>query len=396
MHQIYEKARLLTEKMVAWRRQIHENPEPGAEQPQTVALVTEVMQNIGLAPEQLGGGVAALIQGERPGKTILLRADMDALPMSEESGLAFSSKVKGAAHTCGHDLHTAMLLGAAQILSENRASICGAVKLMFQPGEEVGKGARQMIAAGILENPSVDASLGIHTLIASDVPSGKIALSPGPSLASSDLFRITVTGKGCHGSRPETGVDPINILCHIHTLLQTIISREKPQIEGAVLTIGEISAGSAPNIIPNDGYMTGTIRAFNSDVRMLIKRRVIEIAEGAATMLGGAAKVEFLSEMPPLCNDAEMASEMTTYMREVLGEENVVPMPARMASEDFAEVTTRVPGIFMRLSMGSVKEGYCYGGHHPKVIFDEGAMPAGAAAYAYGALRWLEKHSGLQ
>lgn len=393
MHRIYERAELLNEKMIAWRRQIHENPELGVEQPKTVALVTEVLRSMGLAPQQLGGGVTALIQGEQPGKTILLRADMDALPMDEESGLTFSSKVKGAAHTCGHDMHTAMLLGAAQILMENRASLHGCVKLMFQPGEEVGKGARQMLAAGILEDPVVDAAFGIHTMIASDVPSGKIALSPGPTLASSDLFRITVTGRGCHGSRPEQGIDPINILCHIHTLLQTINSREKPQKEGAVLTIGQISAGNAPNIIPNGGYMTGTIRTFDSDVRALIKKRMVEIAEGTAAALGGSAKVEYSSELPPLCNDAEMTREMLGYMGEVLGEENVVPMASRLASEDFAEITTRIPGIFARLSMGSREEGYCYDGHHPKVVFNESAMPAGAAAYAYGALRWLEDHS---
>lgn len=394
MHRVYERATSLAGQITAWRRRVHENPELGTEQPQTSALVMEALRNMGLTPQQLGGGVVAVIEGDRPGKTILLRADMDALPMDEESGLPFSSKVRGAAHACGHDMHTAMLLGAAQILTENRAVIHGAVKLMFQPGEEIGKGAGQMLAAGLLQNPPVDAAFGIHTLIASDVPSGKMALSPGPTLGSSDGFRITVSGKGCHGSRPETGIDPINILCHVHGLLQTIISRERPQLQGAVLTIGEISAGCAPNIIPNDGYMTGTVRAFSGDVRTLIKKRIVEITEGTAAALGGAANVEFFSEMPPLCNDAGMTDEMAVYMREVLGSENVVPMPPRLASDDFAEVTAQVPGVFMRLSMGSQEEGYWCGAHHPKVIFDESAMPAGAAAYAHGALRWLEKHSG--
>lgn len=393
MHTFYQRSQELKNELIAWRRQIHESPELGLDLPKTVALVADALEKMGLAPRKMGGGVVAVVEGGKPGKTILLRADMDALPMEEESGLPFASKVKGAAHTCGHDMHTAMLLGAAQILAENREALCGRVKLMFQPGEEVGRGARQMLNAGLLQDPPVDAAMGIHTLIATDVPSGAIALSPGPTLSSSDLFRIEVTGKGCHGSRPETGIDPINILCHIHTLLQTINSREKPQQQPAVLTIGEISAGKAPNIIPDSGYMTGTIRTFRPEIRSLVKRRLKEIAEGTAAMLGGSATVSFSAELPPLCNDETLTAEMTGYMKEILGEENVVPMPARMASEDFAEVTACVPGTFMRLSMGSKDEGYCYDGHNPKVVFDEGAMSAGAAAYAYGALRWLEVHA---
>lgn len=393
MQRFYERAKELNEQIIAWRRQIHENPELGLEQPKTVALVSEALKKMGLEPKEMGGGVVALIQGSQPGKTILLRADMDALPMEENSGLPFASKIPGAAHTCGHDMHTAMLLGAAQILSENRESLHGCVKLMFQPGEEVGLGASQMLDAGVLENPHVDVAMGIHTLIATDVPSGKIALSPGMTLSSSDVFRIDVTGKGCHGSRPEVGVDPINILCHIHTLLQTINSREKPQQQPAVMTIGEFFAGKAPNIIPNSGYMTGTIRTFQPEVRSLVKRRLQEISEGTAATLGGTATVTFSAGMPALCNNEALTEEMIGYLKELLGEDGVVPMPARMASEDFAGVTERVPGVFMRLSMGSKEEGYCYDGHHPKVVFDEAAMPAGAAAYAYGAFRWLELHA---
>lgn len=393
MYRIYERAQAMSHQLVAWRRQIHAHPELGVDQPETTALVVEALRSMGLEPRLLGGGVTALIQGDKPGKTLLLRADMDALPMEEESGLPFASQVKGAAHTCGHDMHTAMLLGAAQLLVEERASLCGCVKLMFQPGEEVGRGARQMLDAGILTEPRVDAAFGLHTLIASDVPTGSLALSPGPTLASSDLFRITVTGRGCHGSRPEQGIDPINILCHIHTLLQTITSREVPQKEAAVLTIGQISAGNAPNIIPNEGYMTGTIRTFNSEVRSLIKQRMTALAEGTATALGGTAVVEYSASCPPLCNNEALTQELLGYCRELLGEKNVVPMASRLASEDFAEVTNRVPGAFARLSMGSRAEGYCFDGHHPKVVFNESAMPVGAAVYAYGALRWLEVHS---
>ena len=176
-------------------------------------------------------------------------------------------------------------------------------------------------------------------------------------------------------------------------MLQTINSREKPQQQPAVLTIGAISAGAAGNIIPNSGYMLGTIRTFQPEVRELVKRRLTEIAEGVTATLGGTVKVTFDAGTPPLSNDEAMTEEMLGYLRELLGEDQVVPMPPRLASEDFAEVTTRVPGIFLRLSTGSIEEGYCFAGHHPKVRFDEAAMPSGAAAYAYGAFRWLESHA---
>ena len=390
--QIYDRALSLQEDMIHWRREIHQHPELGVDQPDTAALVSRALREMGLEPKEIGGGIVAMISGGRPGKTILLRADMDALPMQEESGLPFASKVDGAAHTCGHDMHTAMLLGAAQILSEAKGELHGQVKLMFQPGEEVGLGARQMVDAGLLEDPAVDAAMGIHTIIASDIPSGSIALSPGPSLSSSDLFKIEVFGKGCHGSRPEVGIDTVNIMCHIHTMLQTINTREIPQKEAAVLTIGQIAAGDAPNIIPGYGYMTGTIRTFLPEVRALVKRRLVEISESIAKTMGGSAKVTFNSELEPLINDEDLTVEMIGYLKELVGEDRVLPMPSRMASEDFSAVTGRVPSTFMRLSMGSKEQGYIYDGHHPKVVFDEAAMPAGAAAYAYGAFRWLENH----
>ena len=393
MHPFYEKALSLQDKMVAIRRHIHANPEIGPQQPETSALVISELKKMGLEPKVVGHGVVALVEGAYPGKTVLIRGDMDALPMPEESGLPFASKVPDMNHACGHDIHTTTLLGAAEILAANRDTMHGTVKLMFQPGEEVGAGARQMLAEGLLENPKVDVAMGMHTMIASNVPSGKIALSPGATLASSDAFRIDIQGKGSHGSRPEEGVDPIHILNQIYFLLHTLLTREKPAQAPCVVTVCEIKSGSAPNIVPDTGYMRGSIRAYDNELRNKIKRRIVEIAESTATLLGGTAKVSFTMGLPPLINNDALTVETLGYLRELLGEENVVPMPARMASEDFAEVTALVPGTFMRLSAGSIDEGYVYGGHHPKVVFDESAMPAGAAAYAYCAYRWLEEHS---
>ena len=393
MNEILEMAEEIKPALIEWRRRIHENPEVGMDLPKTVGMVERELLEMGYHPQRCGGGVVAVLEGEFSGKTLLLRADMDALPMKEESGLPFTSKAENAAHTCGHDTHTAMLLGAALMLMKNRNRVRGRVKLMFQPGEEIGKGALTMIEAGLLENPRVDAAMGLHAMVAAGLDSGKIGWYEGPALASADIFRIEVVGTGTHGSRPETGVDPINILCHIQNTLQTINSREKLQLEPVVLTVCQIAAGDAPNIVPERGFMTGTIRTYNQELREFVKRRLVEISEGTAKLLRGEAKITFTSGMLPTINNSILCNELAGYFRELVGSEKVVNIPSQMASEDFSEVMTRVPGAFFRLGMGSLKEGYIYNGHNPKVLFDEDALPAGAAVYAYGALRWLEEHA---
>lgn len=392
MKQFYQRALNLNEELVGWRRALHRRPEVGLELPETVALVHGALQSMGYEPRRVGGGVVAVADGGNPGRTFLLRGDMDALPMPEESGLPFASEFPDAAHTCGHDTHTAMLLGAAKLLMEHKSEIAGRVKLVFQPGEEVAAGARQMVEAGVLDNPKVDACMAVHQLIATDLPTGTLACAAGPNLASTDLFTVEVTGKGCHGSRPETGIDAVNILCHIHTMLQTITTREKPQQSPAVMTIGHLSAGSAPNVMPNSGFMSGTIRAFDEGVRAQMKRRLVEIAEGTARALGGEAKVTFSVGIPATVCDPAVALPMFDYLKELMGEDGVVIQPPRMASEDFSEFTRRAPGVLVRLSFGSRDEGYTVDAHHPGVIFNEAALPVGAAAYAYGALRWLACH----
>lgn len=390
MHTIYQEAMAIKDQVIGWRRAIHQNPEVGMDLPNTVALVYDALQDMGYEPRRVAGGVVAYLEGDKPGKTFLLRGDMDALPMPEETDLPFASQVPNAAHTCGHDIHTATLLGAAKILMAHKNEIKGRVKLVFQPGEEVAAGAKAMVEAGVLDN--VDACMALHTLVANEIPTGTLTCAPGPNLASTDLFRIEVTGKGCHGARPETGVNVINILCHIHTLLQTICTQEKPQQSPAVVTVGRIEAGSAPNVLPGTGFMEGTVRAFDPDVRSMIKRRIEEVAVGAAKMLRGEAKVVYSSGIPAVICDEEVATSMLGYMKELAGEEMVRVQAPRMASEDYAEFTMRVPGVFVRLSCGCPEEGYTVDAHNPKVVFNEEAIPVGAAAYAYGAIRWLECH----
>ena len=392
MNDILKRAEELKPEIIAWRRHIHENPEVSAVLPETSAYVMTELKKMGYEPTECGGGVTAVLEGDPNGKVFLLRADMDALPMAEESGLPFSSKNPKAAHTCGHDTHTARLLGAAKILMENKDKVKGRVKFMFQPGEEGYNGCKQMIAAGILENPKVDAAMGIHSATAQEHPTGHVMYCNGPSMASADAFKITVTGKGAHGARPENGIDPINILCHIHSALQTINSRERPQQEPLILTIGQLVAGDACNIIPNSGFISGTIRAFNQDVRMLAKRRFIEIVEGITATFGGKVDIEWTTEMAPTINNIPQTDELVGYVKEMLGEDKVHCIPAGMGSEDFSEVMLAVPGSYLRVSLGSNDEGYTYGGHNPKVCFNEEGLPVGSAVYAYTAMSWLANH----
>lgn len=389
----FERAQELKEELLGWRRHIHAHPEAGPAQPETVEFVMRTLESFGLMPQKLGGGVVALVEGEKPGKTILLRADMDALYMDDESGLPFASQVPGMNHACGHDMHTAMLLGAAKILSERRNEICGTVKLCFQPAEELGSGAKQMLAAGLMEDPKVDVALGLHMAVAANDPAGTLAFSPGVTLVANDMFTITVHGMGSHGARPETSVDPINIICHIHQLLQSINSREVSCKETFVLSICHIGGGATANSIPDEAFLRGTLRTFGGETREFIKRRIVEIAEQTASMMRGSAEVKFDIELAPVINDPVLTQEMEGYMREIFPAEKIAPMPTRMGAEDFSYISARVPSLFVFLSGGSREEGYTVGTHNPKVLFSETGLPVGAATTAHCAIRWLKDHA---
>lgn len=389
MKELLEQARALAPEIVRWRRHIHENPEVGGDLPDTCAYVTDELKKMGYQPYPVGGGVVAMLDGDPDGKVILLRADMDALPLVEDTGEPFSSKRPGAMHACGHDTHTAMLLGAAKLLMDNRDKVHGRVKFMFQPGEEGYKGALHMVEAGLLEDPHVDAAFGMHSAPASDFETGTVIHTIGPANASADGFRITVHGRGSHGSRPEDGIDPINVLAHIVIALQAINSRERNQKEPLILTCGQISAGTAENIIPESGFITGTIRAFNQEVREQAKRRLVEISDLTARTFGASAEVEWYTEFAPTINDIPLTEELDGYTRELLGDDQVKIQPAQMGSEDFSEVMLRVPGTFFNLSLGSKAAGYTFGAHNPKVRHDEAGLPVGSAVYANIAIEWL-------
>ncbi len=387
----YKRALELKDEIIEDRRFIHAHAETGLNLPETKAYVMEKLKEYGITPVECGYGVTATLG--HGGKVLLLRADMDALPMPEESGEPFACKSGQAAHACGHDFHAAMLLTAARMLKENEDALKGTVKLMFQPAEETFEGSKNMIEHGILENPEVDAALAYH-VSPGKMPVGLYMYNDKDTMMYSvDGFRITVKGKGSHGAYPHAGVDPINIGVHIHLALQELIARESDPSHACVLTIGKFEAGTAANIIPDTAVLEGTIRTNNKDARALLVRRMKEVAAKTAEVYNGTAEVTMISEVPPLVCDTEMTDEIVSYMN-AMDIPGLTPYPgvSASASEDFAVIAEKVPSTFMYLSAGFMDERGEYPAHHPKVQFNEEVCPIGAACLAECAVRWLAAH----
>lgn len=399
---LLEAAKQLEPQLQEWRRTLHRHPEVGFDLPQTKALVQKALTEMGYAPQDCGKcGVLALAGGKKPGKVILLRGDMDALPLQEESGEAFASEVPGKMHGCGHDMHTAMMLGAAKLLKEHEDEIEGTVKLEFQPAEEIFQGSPDMIANGLLENPRVDAAVMFHVLGGMPIPAGVVLVPAcgGITMASCEQYHIVVHGKGGHGSMPENCIDPITAAAHIHIALQEINARELSQNDFGVLTTGRFAAGAASNVIPDTAEMWGTIRTTDPDNKTgaFIRQRMTEISEGVAKTFRCTAEVEFSDYCPCMMVDKALAQDAMTYMTDLLGKGamDMAPLTGGKpggGSEDFAFVSHEVPTVSMFLACGSPERGYRYGQHHPKVRFDDSVLWEGSAAYSYFALRWLEGH----
>ena len=386
----YEQALERREETVAHRRWLHSHAEVGLNMPKAQAYVMEQLRNYGLEPRPCGHGVTAEL-GREGGRTLLLRADMDALPMPEESGESFACPTGTEAHTCGHDFHAAMLLTAAKLLKEQESKLSGRIRFMFQTAEETFEGARDMMAHGILDG--VDGALAYH------VGSGRMPVglfmynSGGTMMYSVDGFRITVHGQGAHGAYPHSSIDPINIGVHIYLALEALIAREAAPSKACVLTIGSFSAGSAPNIIPDTAVLQGTLRTDDSASREKLVRRLKEAVQGTTAVFGGSAEIEMISQVPPLVCDAAMTEEMVGYMQE-LPVPGLTPVPdmSASASEDFAVIAEKVPSVFMYLSAGYLDERGDAPAHNPRVRFNEEVCPIGSACLAHCAVRWLEKN----
>ena len=403
--ELLQEAAGYEKQLVENRRYLHTHPGTGFEIAETLAYVKQELINMGYEPKECGkAGLVATAGDKNPGKVFLIRGDMDALPIKEEAEVGFPS-VNGKMHACGHDMHTAMMLGAAKLLKAHEAEISGTVKLMFQPAEEIFEGSHDMIEAGVLRNPDVDAALMIHVMAGLPVPAGTvIACDGGVSAPAADYFNIHVQGKGCHGSMPNNGVDPITVAAHIITGLQEIQSRELGLSEEAVLTIGTIQAGKAANVIPDTAEMSGTIRTYDENVRSFLKERMTDMVSAIASAFRATATVSFGSGCPTLLNNPDLAVCTARYVKELLGPAKAFTAgqlnamsgagkaPKSTGSEDFAYVSQEVPSIMLALAAGHPDKGYCYPQHHPKAKFDESVLPSGSAVYAYTAMRWLEEH----
>lgn len=393
MIDILEKALSMKEELIQIRREIHKNPEVGDNLPKTKEYVMSKLKEYGYEPKEIcKSGIVTTIEGKKPGKVFLLRADMDALPVHEETECSFKS-TNGNMHACGHDMHTTMLLGAAKILGDYKSEIEGTIKLVFQPNEEGFGGAKAMIKAGVLENPKVDAAMAIH--VNSGTPTNTVLYGLGTNIAGCIIFRIVVNGVGCHGAMPETGVDPINIAAHIYLSIQEILAREISATESAVVTIGKFAGGETHNVIPDKVVMEGTIRYHSKELGEFIYKRMQELVVSTASMFRGKATMEEVASVPPLVNDKELANEIGSYIKKLIGEKSVVSFEgAGMGSEDFASYTYEVPCMYLMLGAGVKEENPAYGYpmHHPCVVFNEDILPTGAAIHAYSALNWLKNN----
>jgi amidohydrolase len=378
--------------VIADRRWLHEHPELSFHEVETARFVAERLQGLGIEDVRTGiggNGVTGLIRGGRgDGHVLMVRADMDALAILEENSAEYVSQNPGVMHACGHDAHTAMLLGLTRILLDRKAEFAGTVKLLFQPAEEMHPGgAIGMIRDGALEDPHVDASLGLH--VQSGTEAGLIGIRPGLGSANSDRFKITIQGKGGHASRPDAAVDPVVIGSHIVTAFQTLVSRETDPLEPAVVSTTVLQAGEAFNVIPDTAEMRGTVRTFNQAVREHIAIRLPEIAEGIADALGGSANATYMRGYPSIQNDPAMVEIVRAAAIAAVGEANVFEPPIGLGGEDYSYFSLEVPSCFFYVGVGNEERGITWGHHHPKFDIEEEGMTAGLATMAGAVISYL-------
>ncbi len=400
---LLEEAQAIAGELAEWRHALHRIPELANDLPQTSAYVQERLREMGVPFRTLvdgncvvaliGKGAAAVAEDGTAadadcGNTILLRGDMDALPVAEESGEPFASE-NGCMHACGHDMHATALLGAAKLLKareEQLVALGGTVKLLFQPGEETFEGARAAIADGLLENPTPAAGFAMH--VNSQSPIG-LVLYGNPALSGVYGFRITLQGKGGHGSSPEICVDPITAGVHVHLALQELVSREVSAMKEIALTIGKFEGGAAANVIPDTCVLEGTMRGFDHELMEALKVRIAEVVEGVARTYRATATLETLSDVPPLVLDESMTEAAKGYVGRVLPQTAFLPLFHAMASEDYALISAQVPSAYFTIGAAAADTDEHFAQHHPKARFDDAELPLGAAAYAAVALGYL-------
>ena len=372
-------AREIIDQTIKLRRHFHQNPELGMEEYETSKKVAEILEELGLTVKKniANTGVMGFLEGSKPGNTVLLRADMDALPIQDEKNVPYSSKVSNKMHACGHDAHTAILLGVARVLAQNRENLAGNVKFIFQPAEETVGGADAMIKEGVLEEfADTDYALALH--MDTDQPTGNVSLAMGASNASSDMLSIELKGKGTHGAYPQDGIDVILMAGQFINNIQGIVSRNISAAETAVLTMGKIEGGQAGNVIPEKVKLDGILRTLNKETRDLIMDKIEDHLDGLVKIHGGDYELEVIPGYPSLINDSNIADLIQNKGQEVLGEGSVeIFETPNMGVEDFAYFLQKVPGAMWYLGCGNEEKGIVYPGHNPKFDIDEDALEIG-------------------
>ena len=385
---LLQEAQAMEQEIIGWRRYFHENPELGLELPKTAAKVQEELKKMGVRFRPCGqSGVLGYI-GKEGGKSILLRGDMDALPLTEDTGLPYASQCPGKMHACGHDTHAAMLLGAAKLLKAHEEELQGLVILMFQPGEEMGYGSRTMVEDGLLENPRVDAAMALH--VGSQVEVGKLNYSPGVASGAMATFIISIQGKGGHSSGPQKTVDPVNIATQVCSALNMLIPREVDPEAFATMTVGALNGGRASNIIPDTAEIMVSFRTLSPEAYDHLLVRIPEILDHYVSAWHGTYTTRVLKTPSTVC-DAAFSEEIVPFAAEILGAENVRPVPPMKGAEDFGHVTRLVPGFYAFMGAGS-PEGYPL--HNPNMVLDESAFALGTAILVNSAVGWLTRHAG--
>ncbi len=380
------------DELIAVRRDLHQHPELGFEEVRTSGIVAAKLRALGLVPRTNVGrtGVVAVLKGGRPGKTVLLRADMDALPIHEANDTPYRSLADGKMHACGHDCHVSILLMVAKRLVAEAKNLAGSVVFVFQPAEELGGpkgGAEAMIQDGLLDDPKPDAAFGLH--VWQDLPIGTVGVTAGPWMAAVDEFTVTVRGRGAHGAMPQASRDPVVCLAHVVTALQTLVSRNADPFHQAVVSVTQLRAGTAFNIIPETAWMNGTIRVFDAGLHAAIPGMFERVVKGVAQGLGCEADVLFERGNLPTVNDPAMCAWARAAAQDVVGAANVRDDVRTMGGEDFSAMLARVPGVFIAIGSRNEKRGLVHDHHHPKFDVDEEALRIGAEVLLGTAKRFL-------
>lgn len=392
MKTFIERATELQQDIIGFRRKLHQDPETSFKEYRTTEMIRQILVQHGVEIVEWGGetGVVGLLKGAHPGPVVALRADIDALPVQEENDCVYRSRNPGVMHACGHDIHTAGLLGAVMLLAERRDRLSGTVKFLFQPAEEVNAGAKLMLEKGVLDDPAVSVIFGLHNM--PNIPCGKVCLKTGGLMAAVDTTFLTVNGVGGHGAIPHRTHDPITAAAAIIQGLQTIVSRRVDPLDSAVISFGTIHGGDANNVIPEKVELTGTVRTFNPELQAQMPGRMRSVIDGIAAAMQTEAKLVYRKDLPVVFNPSGLTEWCRGPLEKVFGSEGVIDFPPCMGGEDFACFQEKVPGVFLFLGVGNEARGIVNQWHNPRFDADENSLKYGAAALAQLTCDYMEKH----